>query len=147
MNKAFLRDPEPDGRAYCPRCQSLGEPVGRVTLDYHIQASVRDKFGNDGWFCSYPDCQVAYFDLYDRTILNGDLRFPIYPKSLDAPICPCFGFTIEQLDATIDMRSPAPIRDLLAKSKTMAANCAVLAANGRCCMQEVQRLYVRGIGG
>lgn len=147
MNKAFLRDPEPDGRAYCPSCQALGDAVGRATLDYHIQPSVRDKFGNDGWFCSYPDCEVAYFDLYDRTILIGELRFQIYPKNLDAPICPCFGFTIEQLDATIDMRSPAPIRDLLAKSKTMAANCAVLAANGRCCMQEVQRLYVRGIGG
>ncbi len=24
MNKAFLREPEPDGRACCPRCQSLG---------------------------------------------------------------------------------------------------------------------------
>lgn len=31
MNKAFLREPEPDGRAYCPWCQSLGEAVGRET--------------------------------------------------------------------------------------------------------------------
>ena len=28
MNKAFVREPDDDGRAYCPRCNSLGAPVG-----------------------------------------------------------------------------------------------------------------------
>ncbi len=144
MNKAFLREPEPDGRAYCPGCQSLGSPVGRATLDHHLQAAVRAKFGNDGWFCPYPDCAIAYFDLYDRTIAATELRSPVYPKSLDAPICPCFGFTVEEMDAAIDAKSPAALRELLAKSKSAEAQCAVLAADGRCCMPEVQRLYIRG---
>lgn len=146
MNKAFMREPEPDGRAYCPQCQALGEAVGRATLDYHLQQDTRSNFGNDGWFCSYPDCDVAYFDLYDRTVSIAELRFPVYPKSLDAPICPCFGFTVEDLARAIDLRLPTAIRELLSKSKSPAANCTVLAANGRCCMQEVQRQYIRGVG-
>lgn len=145
MNKAFLREPEPDGRAYCPKCQALGIPVGQATLDYHLQESARQKFGNDGWFCAYPACDVAYFDLYDRTVFVGELRQPVFPKSIDAPICPCFGFTVEELDAAIELRSPLAVRELLAKSKTSAANCSVLAASGRCCLQEVQKLYIRGV--
>lgn len=145
MNKAFMRDPEPDGRAYCPKCQALGDPVGRATLDYHLQPTVRNRFGNDGWFCSFPDCDVAYFDSYDRIILVSELQFPVYPKSLEAPICACFGFTVDELDTAIETRSPTTIRELLAKSKTSEANCSLLAANGRCCLQEVQRLYIRGV--
>ena len=145
MNKAFLREPEQDGRAYCPKCQSLGIPIGLATLDYHVLDNARNKLGNDGWFCPYPDCDVAYFDLYDRVVLIGDLKNPVFPKSQEAPICPCFGFTVEQLDAAIDLQSPLALRELLAKSKTAAANCSVLAASGRCCMTEVQRLYIRGV--
>lgn len=145
MNKAFMREPEPDGRAFCPRCQALGEPVGRANIDHHVQPTARSRFGNDGWFCSYPDCDVAYFDLYDRVILVEELREPVYPKSLDAAICPCFGFTREELDEAIELKSPAGIRELLAKSKTPAANCSVLAAGGRCCVTEVQKLYIRGL--
>lgn len=144
MNKAFLREPEPDGRAYCPRCQSLGDPVNRVTLDFHVNAEARAGFGNDGWFCSFPDCEVAYFDLYGRAVLVHQLQKPVYPKSTDAPLCPCFGFTAEELDDAIDSKSPLAIRELLAKSKTAAANCAVLAPNGRCCIADIQRLYIRG---
>ncbi len=144
MNKAFLKEPEPDGRANCPACGGLGMAVGRATLDQHIQPTVRDKFGNDGWFCSYPDCEVAYFDLYDRRVLVGDLKQPVYPKSDEAPLCACFGFTMEDLEQAIDARSPVALRELLAKSKSSAANCSVLAANGHCCMQEIQRLYIRG---
>jgi hypothetical protein len=34
---------------------------------------------------------------------------------------------------------------LLAKSKSTEARCSVLAADGRCCMTEAQRLYMRGL--
>ncbi len=37
MNKAFVREPESDGRAYCPRCGALGTPVNKVTLDRYVR--------------------------------------------------------------------------------------------------------------
>jgi hypothetical protein len=145
MNKAFVREPEPDGRAYCPTCGALGFAVGQPTLDYHIRADSRSRLGTDGWFCPFPECDTAYFDLFERIVLVNELRFAVYPKSIDAPICPCFGFTMDDLDAAIGLRSPESLRKLLAKSKSEEANCSVLAASGQCCMQDIQRLYIRGI--
>lgn len=146
MNKAFVREPEPDGKAYCPHCGTLGIAVGRETLDHHVLPEHRTKLAKDAWFCDFAKCEVAYFDLYDRIVLTNELAGTVYPKDLDAPVCPCFEFTIEDVNAAIDSRSPKSIRDLIEKSKTKAANCRVLAASGQCCIQEVQRLYIRAIG-
>lgn len=145
MNKAFVREPEPDGRAFCRTCGALGIAVTRATLDHHIQARARSKLGADGWFCPFPGCDTAYFDLFERAVMVDELRHAVYPKSADAPICPCFGFTLDDLSAAIDRRSPESIRELLTKSRSQAANCSILAASGQCCMQEVQRLYIRGV--
>ena len=147
MNKAFVREPEPDGRAFCPLCGAVGIAVDRTTMDHHIRADSRSKLGTDGWFCPSAVCDAAYFDLMERVVLVNQLQRPVYPKWLQAPICPCFGFTLDDLDAAIHRGSPASIRELLGKSKSSQAHCGLLAANGRCCMQEVQRLYIRGVQG
>lgn len=146
MNKAFVREPEPDERAFCPRCAALGVQVRRATLDYHIRADSRAKIGVCAWFCGFANCEIAYFDLFERVVLVNELCHPIYPKDTSAAICPCFGFTLEDVDEAIQERSPIKIRELLTKSKSNEANCGVLAPNGQCCMQEVQRLYTQGIG-
>lgn len=144
MNKAFVREPEFDGRAYCPRCGSLGSAVGQATLDYHVRAESRATLGSSAWFCGFPRCEVAYFDLFEQVVGVHQLRHPVYPKDPTAVICPCFGFTPDDVDEAIFQRSPAPIRELLAKSKSAEARCGVLAPDGQCCMREVQRLYIRG---
>jgi hypothetical protein len=41
MNKAFVREPDFDGRAFCPRCGALGLPVEHGPLDAHIQPASR----------------------------------------------------------------------------------------------------------
>ncbi|MCA9158608.1 MAG: hypothetical protein KDA72_09790 [Planctomycetales bacterium] len=146
MNKAFVRAPEPDGRAFCPRCAALGVQVRAVTLDYHVRAESRAKIGICAWFCSFASCEIAYFDLFERVVLANELNHPIYPKDTSAAICPCFGFTLEDVAVAIQQRSPTKIRQLLTKSTSNEANCGALAPNGRCCMQEVQRLYIRGVG-
>lgn len=146
MNKAFVREPEADGKAYCPGCGTLGVAVGRTTLDHHIHADARAKLADGAWFCGFGRCEVAYFDLFERRVLVSELQTTVYPKDPDAPICPCFGFTVEEIDAAILQRSPEPIREMLAKSKSKQANCGTLAPSGQCCMQEVQRLYIRGVG-
>lgn len=145
MNKAFVREPEPDDRSFCPKCGVVGISVGQAALLNHLHGETRSKLGSAVWFCPSPNCDCVYFDLLEQSVLVDELLRPVYPKSIEAPICACFGFTLDDLDAAISSRSPVSLRELLAKSKSKDANCAVLSADGRCCMQEVQRLYIRGI--
>jgi len=143
MNKAFVREPEFDGRAYCPRCGALGSPVSGPPMDRHIRQEARPRMGDSAWFCSYAPCDVAYFDLFESVVAVDELQQAVYPKDPDAPICACFGFRVESIDADVRDGTPTRIRELLEKSKSPAARCPELAADGQCCLREVQRLYMR----
>jgi hypothetical protein len=143
MNKAFVREPEFDGRAFCPRCGTLGSPVEHGPLDVHIRPEARSKLGDTAWFCGFPRCEVAYFNLFDAVVLVDELRTPVYPFDLDAPMCACFGFAYDDVEADVRDGQPTRVRELLAKSQSPAARCEELAADGRCCMGAVQELYLR----
>ena len=145
MNKAFVREPEFDGRAYCPRCGSLGLPVNNATLDRHVQPQSRTRLEDAAWFCEFARCDVAYFDLFERCVAVDELQRAVYPKDAAAPICACFGFDVDDIEDDVCQGTPTRIRELLAKSKSNDAQCRTLAADGRCCMREVQRLYMRRI--
>lgn len=143
MNKAFVREPEADGRAFCPKCGALGLPVEHGPLDRYIQPASRDKLGDTGWYCTFPRCEVAYFNLFEAVVIYDELQAPIYPHNLDAPLCACFGLTYDDVDADVREGFPKRVRELLAKSKSPEAQCEQLAADGRCCMTAVQDLYMR----
>jgi hypothetical protein len=143
MNKAFVREPESDGRAYCPRCSSLGVPVGAAALDANILPESRAKMHDAAWFCNFPRCEAVYFNEFDEMVTVEELIAPVYPKDLDAPICPCFGFKYDDVEADVREGKPTRIRELLAKSRTPEARCETLATDGRCCMATVQELYMR----
>jgi hypothetical protein len=143
MNKAFIREPEDDGRAYCPRCHSLGVPVESAALDTHIRPPSRGKMHDSAWFCGFPRCEVAYFNLFDAVVTMDELRAPVYPYDVNAPICACFGLKYDDVEADVDEGTPKRIREMLARSKTAEARCETLAADGRCCISAVQELYMR----
>jgi len=143
MNKAFVREPEDDGRAYCPRCGNLGLPVGSGPLDTHISPESRAKMHDAAWFCGFSRCDVAYFNLFDAVVLMDELKAPVYPYDPNAPICACFGLTYDHVEADVREGQPTRIRELLAKSKTDAAQCHTRAADGRTCLSAVQELYMR----
>jgi hypothetical protein len=143
MNKAFVREPEFDGRAFCPRCGTLGLPVESGPLDTHIRPEFRAKMHDSAWFCGFPRCEVAYFNLFDAVVLTSQLKGPVYPHDPNAPICACFGLTYDDVEADVRDGVPTRIRELLARSKSAAANCHTLAADGRSCMSAVQELYMR----
>ena len=145
MNKAFVREPELNGRAYCPQCGSLGTPVDRETLDHHVQQQSRSRLADSAWFCDFSRCDVGYFDQFERFVAVNELRSSVYPKDAEAPICACFGFSLEDIESDVREGTPTRIRELLAKSESSDAQCLTLAADGRCCMREVQRLYMRRI--
>jgi hypothetical protein len=143
VNKAFIREPEPDGRAYCPRCGTLGAPVESGPLDRYIKPGSRSKIGESAWFCGYAHCDVAYFNLFEAMVTVDELAQPVYPHDLDAPLCACFGLNYDDVEADVREGTPSRIRDLLAKSTSPAAQCEALAPDGRCCMATVQELYMR----
>src|SRR5262245_12697566 len=109
VNKAFVREPDFDGRAFCPRCGTLGIPVEHGPLDVHIRPESRNKLGDTAWYCSYPHCQVAYFNLFEAVVTLDELKTSAYPYDLDAPICACFGFTYDDIEADVCEGRPTRI--------------------------------------
>jgi hypothetical protein len=121
--------------------------VTTVTLDTHIRADARPRMGDSAWFCSFARCNVAYFNLFESVVTDEELLAPVYPKDPEAPICSCFGFGLDDVEADVRDGAPTRIRELLAKSRTPEARCQALAADGQCCMREVQRLFMKMRGG
>jgi hypothetical protein len=146
MNKAFVRESE-QFVEYCPRCGSVGQPVGRETLDEHLAPQARGRLAEFAEFCPFPQCEVAYFDQFERTTLVSDLAHPVYPKDPDAPICACFGLTRDDIEQDVQEGTVARVKALLAKAQSPEARCSRLAANGQSCVSEVQRYYMKCRGG
>ncbi len=142
MNKAFVRESDSTDE-YCPRCGSLGQPVKRETVLAQLPPGVEPLLAVTANFCPHPTCEVAYFDMFERTLLVTELKQPIYPKDPDAPICACFGFHCAEIDQDLAEGVVTRTKALLARAKTDEARCATLAANGRPCVAEVQRYYMQ----
>jgi hypothetical protein len=147
MNKAFVREPETT-EVLCPACGAIGEAALRAAFDAHVPVEVRRPLAASVYFCPTPTCEVAYFDAFEATVLTPALNASVWPKDPDAPLCPCFGMTLDDVKADAADSVPRRIRELLAKSKTPAARCEERSPTGRCCIPEVQRWYfkLRGSG-
>jgi Zinc binding domain len=145
MNKAFLREPDETGELNCPRCGSLGVSVQRETWECHLKSEAQ-TLASSAFFCPYPLCEVVYFDMFERVATTEALLHPVYPKDPAAPLCGCFGLTADDIEADLQEGTPTRVRELLAKSKTPAAQCTTQAVNGHCCVPEVQRYYMKRRG-
>ena len=66
----------------------------------------RDHGWEEAWFCETARCDVAYFDQFERFVPVGQLQASVYPKDAAAPICACFGFTADDIEADCASRSP-----------------------------------------
>ena len=143
MNKAFVKEPEPDGRAFCPRCGNLGLAVESGPLDTHIRPERRALMHDAAWYCNFPRCDVAYFNLFDAIVTTEELKGPVYPKDPDAPICACFGLNYDDVAADVEEGTPTRIRELFGKAKSSDARCHTLAADGRPCIAAIQELYMK----
>ena len=143
MNKAFLREPDADVRVMCPRCATPGTPVDSGPLDNHIMPQHRDRLPNHAWYCSQISCDVAYFSNVGHLVILDELRSAVYPYDIDAPICACFGFGYDEVEADVLAAKPERIRNLLLRSQSAEARCSTLAIDGQCCIKEIQRLYLK----
>ncbi len=145
MNKAFVREQDTDVR-HCPRCGSLGQAVGGATLDHWLLSEVREELGDRAMFCPLASCPTAYFDQFERMVNADQLQRPSWPKSMDAPLCACFGLTADDIDTDVDEGGVDRVKTIVERSKSPEARCQTLAANGQCCVAEVQRYYFKRRG-
>ncbi len=143
MNKAFMREPDPDSRVVCPQCGSLGLPVGNGPLDRYLRPGSRARFGDSAWYCSYLHCEIVYFNQFEASARLSDLKSSVYPYDVDAPICACFGCRYDDVEADVAAGEPVRIRQLLERSRSPDARCETVAIDGQCCLKEVQRLYLK----
>jgi len=142
MNKAFTRESDSTVER-CPRCGSVGEPVESVTLDALLKDECRAQLGESANFCPSPTCDVAYFDKFERSADVAELARPVYPKDPAAPICPCFGLTCEEIEDEARAGSVVRVRAAIERAKSPEAHCSQRAANGRSCVAEIQRYYMK----
>jgi hypothetical protein len=147
MNKAFVREPDDTGERHCPACGSLAIAVQGETWRLHVVDSAADGLAETAFFCPFPRCDVAYFDIFERTLKLDVLRHPVYPKDPQAPICACFGLTAEDVEADIAEGGVRRVRAIIDKAKTPAAHCHTAAASGQSCVGEVQRYFMKLRGG
>jgi hypothetical protein len=143
MNKAFVREPDDTGQRYCPRCGSLGIAVREQTLDAQLPGDLRRQVAEGAQFCPFARCDVVYFDDFDRVIDRKAFGRPVYPKDPSAPLCSCFGLTLDDIEADVQEGGARRVKELLAKAKSPQAHCARLAPSGQSCVAEVQRCYMQ----
>lgn len=142
MNKAFVK--EPDTIDYrCPKCGSLGAPVGRETLEAFLAPEALTRLAPSGFYCADPTCEVAYFDQFARSVPCDSLRRPAYPKDPDAPVCGCFAFTLDDIEQDVREGVNTRCKALIAKAQSPDARCALMAADGRSCVPQVQRYFLK----
>src|SRR5262245_34091632 len=146
MNKAFVREPDATD-CLCPRCGAAGVAALRAAFETHVAPEIRRPLAASTYFCPTPTCPIAYFDAFEATVLTDALSRPVYPKDPSAPLCPCFGLSLADVEADVAEGNPTRIRALLAKAKGPAARCEELSPTGRSCIADVQRCYVKLRGG
>ena len=147
MNKAFVREPDDTGQRFCPRCGSLGIAIGAATWQAQVASPAGVHLAEPACFCPFAQCEVVYFDEFERIVLAPALAKPVYPKDPQAPLCGCFGLTTDDIDADLREGGVRRLRELLAKSKSPEAHCQTMSPSGHCCVPEAQRYYMRHRGG
>lgn len=143
MNKAFCREPDGDTPPLCPACGHAGTGVGTATLAAHVRAGRADTLGEPAYFCGTPACDVAYFDLLERTIPVADTHGLFWPKDPAAPLCGCHGLTVDDVDRDLAEGVPTRVRSVVARAAATDAACATASADGRSCVARVQACYMR----
>lgn len=142
MNKAFIREPD-EIASRCPKCQSIGQPVGPQTLNAQLPAAVRQKLAESASFCPDERCDVVYFDDFSGVVTREVFDHPISIKDLAAPLCSCFGLTRDEIEDDVAEGGVARTKAAVLKAQSGDARCTTLAPNGRSCVADIQSYFFK----
>lgn len=121
----------------------MGTSVGNGPIELYVPSALQDQMRNAAWCCTNSSCEVVYYNMFEQTVRAAELLTSVYPYDPNAPLCACFGFTLQDVEDDADEAQPLRIRALLARSQSAEARCQAVSVDGRCCMREVQRLYMK----
>lgn len=144
MNKAFVRDPEPQDPC-CPEqtgCGAVGVPVEQETLDAQLSKDARQTLQGQAFYCPNPVCEVAYFDAWGGTVPLDRVARPTYPKPDSALLCHCLGIRADEIIEEAKRGCRDRIRQLVAEAESGTHPCAKQMPSGRPCVTEARRLFM-----
>ena len=142
MNKAFIREPD-EISSRCPKCQSIGQPVGPQTLNAQLGSDLRRKLAESANFCPDGQCDIVYFDDFSGVVTREEFNKPIPVKDAEAPLCSCFGLKRDDIDDDISEGVVTRTKAAILKAQSSEARCASLAPNGRSCISDVQGYFLK----
>lgn len=143
MNKAFCREPDESRPPRCPQCGNEGVVVGPETLAAHLIATAETVLGEPAYCCGTDTCEVAYFDLLERTVGVTAARGLCWPKDPAGPLCSCHGLTVDDVDADLAEGAPTRVRRVVQAATAPDAACGLASPDGRPCAARVQRYFLR----
>ena len=98
MSRAFMKEEEAREPG-CPSCGTPGAPVSSTTIEAQLSTADRAALEGRVFHCGAASCSTAYFTALGAAVPVARLASPAWPKSPDAPLCPCFGVRAEDLAA------------------------------------------------
>ena len=141
-----LHPPVVCGPTKCPACGELGKPVQRLTLGALVKSEYRTRIPHQEafCFCRTPTCDAVYFLPNQVIFRKDDLSVPVGLKEPDnptAPVCYCFGWTLQKIRAEIEATGRSTVIDQI-KAQVKAGNCYCEVTNpqGSCCLGNVGRV-------
>ncbi|MBI4431739.1 MAG: copper chaperone Copz family protein [Candidatus Omnitrophica bacterium] len=140
-----LHPPQKCGPAKCPECGELGKTVQRITLGALLRPEKRPEIPKqkEFCFCRSATCAIVYF-APDRVLFRkDDLSVAVglkEPQDPAAPVCYCFGWTPEKIQAEIRNTGKSTVTDQI-KAQVKAGNCYCEVTNpqGTCCLGDVSK--------
>ena len=113
------------------------------TLAAHVASDAAESLGEPVAYCGTDTCDVAYFDLLERTVPVAWSTGVPWPKDPDGALCACFGLTADDVDADILSGSVERVRNIVRQAGQPGTECVRRSADGRACTGRVQRYYLR----
>ena len=130
----------------CLSCQGTSQPVTLRTMLLMLKPEFFDQVGKSQYrFCASPDCLVVYFSR-ERCFTSCDLRIRVGLKEKDGliPLCYCFGFNEQDLQAEIKTEGHTTIpQRISAFTKERMCACEERNPSGACCLGEVAKAVKR----
>ena len=134
----------------CPVCNNKGIAVSRVTVEHLVVDDYRNVIEGDQYnICMNEDCNVVYYNPYNRTTFSKDqVSVPIWFKKDANPkyACYCSKVTAEQVIEAVVKQGAKTVKEVNAITGAMKnSNCIEKNPLGICCHKIVQEAIDRGL--
>lgn len=132
-----------DSRQICPHDGSIGQPVQLITLKSLLTPTALEQLDTQAsyHFCSSSGCPVVYISNSGQRFMTTDLKVPVFQKEndTDVPICYCFGWTRQRVQAEIEQTGQSSVLEAIAAHiKAKRCGCDVNNPQGHCCLANVR---------